>query len=542
MRKLTQLMLTLALLVVGVGEVKAAKVFELDYSQKTGFPFYVMGYVPEWVGGVMTDYGAAYKYQLKSEADGGGVDVSEAVIVATDNGTQYYRWTTGGGWHQYKIAEGVPTVVDGTYTGIYTVKALVKASETCSFNVDMRWGWNDGESKSANIMIPQSDEFVEVEWSYSGISGTSCDLIAQPGGTTATIEWKSLAVYSYDGSKNHVLRVTNSSAKTDFWGNTATYTFAEPLTKGTKYTVTAKICAADVTRGSVMRFVLIGGEGSVYGGDKDILANTFTQVSQEFTANANTDLEIDLGYIKGRVYIDDVSVVAEGSSTNLVSNDDFEETLVTTGWTVPGYTQQVIGHSEKEQGDVALGVRKVTIGSTGWATMIAPDFPLSVADDVDAYYAKYDSEKNHVKLTPIDDMRRYGSAVINGEPGDYYFPRITDGDITSNSTDDGMSISWGSVVGDGTHYALGAKGGVVGFVKVKSGVTIPSGKPYLVITDLPDASRDFFGFGEDEATGIENLTPALSEGEGTVYDLQGRRVAQPTKGLYIVNGKKVLVK
>ena len=27
-----------------------------------------------------------------------------------------------------------------------------------------------------------------------------------------------------------------------------------------------------------------------------------------------------------------------------------------------------------------------------------------------------------------------------------------------------------------------------------------------------------------------------------VYDLQGRRVTQPTKGLYIINGKKVLVK
>lgn len=46
----------------------------------------------------------------------------------------------------------------------------------------------------------------------------------------------------------------------------------------------------------------------------------------------------------------------------------------------------------------------------------------------------------------------------------------------------------------------------------------------------------------DETTGIQNLSPALSEGDGAVYDLQGRKVAQPTKGLYIVNGKKVVKK
>ena len=32
--------------------------YSLDYSTKSGFPFYVMSYVPEWVDGVMTDFGA----------------------------------------------------------------------------------------------------------------------------------------------------------------------------------------------------------------------------------------------------------------------------------------------------------------------------------------------------------------------------------------------------------------------------------------------------------------------------------------------------
>ena len=43
-------------------------------------------------------------------------------------------------------------------------------------------------------------------------------------------------------------------------------------------------------------------------------------------------------------------------------------------------------------------------------------------------------------------------------------------------------------------------------------------------------------------TGIQGLTPALSQGAGACYDLQGRRVTNPRKGLYIMNGKKIAMK
>ena len=49
---------------------------------------------------------------------------------------------------------------------------------------------------------------------------------------------------------------------------------------------------------------------------------------------------------------------------------------------------------------------------------------------------------------------------------------------------------------------------------------------------------------DDETTGIGASLVNSEEGKvnSAVYDLQGRRVAQPTKGLYIVDGKKVIVK
>ena len=58
-------------------------------------------------------------------------------------------------------------------------------------------------------------------------------------------------------------------------------------------------------------------------------------------------------------------------------------------------------------------------------------------------------------------------------------------------------------------------------------------------------SSSAIGFGDDNET--TDITMVQGEGfmvngSDNYYDLQGRRVAQPTKGLYIVNGKKVVIK
>ena len=155
--------------------------YKIDYSQNTGFPFYVMGYVPEWVDGVMTDYGAMFKYvEVKDDAE----ETSD-VIVKTQGGVEYYKIALNeGAWHQYFIADGIKTELDGSYK----VTAMVKASEAVTINVNMGWGWGDGQQKGASVAI--GTEWAEVEWEYSAIGGTSCNLGAQPGGATATIEWK----------------------------------------------------------------------------------------------------------------------------------------------------------------------------------------------------------------------------------------------------------------------------------------------------------------------------------------------------------------
>ena len=161
------------------------EVYKIDYANNTGFPFYVMGYVPEWFDGVMTDLGANYKYVTLDNEDG----LSSDVIVTTQGGAQYYRiQVESPEWHQYFIADGIPTQLDGRYK----VKAMVKASEPVNVNVNMGWGWGQGEQMAGVASI--GTDWTEVEWEYSGIAGTSCNLVAQPGTFTGTIEWKYVTV------------------------------------------------------------------------------------------------------------------------------------------------------------------------------------------------------------------------------------------------------------------------------------------------------------------------------------------------------------
>lgn len=75
--------------------------------------------------------------------------------------------------------------------------------------------------------------------------------------------------------------------------------------------------------------------------------------------------------------------------------------------------------------------------------------------------------------------------------------------------------------------------------------TLKCMRAHLEMTN-PNAARSIeLDFGEGETTGIDGLNGELKNGkieELKFYDLNGRRVENPTKGIYIVNGKKVVIK
>ena len=78
------------------------------------------------------------------------------------------------------------------------------------------------------------------------------------------------------------------------------------------------------------------------------------------------------------------------------------------------------------------------------------------------------------------------------------------------------------------------------FKKASGGNAIKAFRAYLRQRDVSNAKTVSMLF-EDETTGISELKDNVVM-PTVYYDLQGRRVADPSKGIYIVNGKKVIIK
>ncbi len=177
----------------------------------------------------------------------------------------------------------------------------------------------------------------------------------------------------------------------------------------------------------------------------------------------------------------------------------------------------------------------VSIDATaGYATFGYADAALDLTD-VDAYAVTVSDDK--AQLHSIQGKKiPAGTGIILKGSGDVTIPLTFDS--TDEVGDNALLVSDGTVAADlSTIYVLAKGNNGVGFYLLKDGY-VHKGKAYLKI--LPSTSvRQFIGFGDD-TTGIS----VIDNGKLTIdnyYDLQGRRVANPSKGLYIVNGKKVVI-
>jgi hypothetical protein len=123
--------------------------------------------------------------------------------------------------------------------------------------------------------------------------------------------------------------------------------------------------------------------------------------------------------------------------------------------------------------------------------------------------------------------------ILNGTAGAYNIPVAATG--TDISTTNKLKAAVTATAID-ANKAYILQGGLFHLVTAAS--TIPAGKAYLLASDITGGARSLnFTF---DATAIKAVEGEAQNGE--FYNVAGQRVAQPTKGLYIVNGKKVVVK
>lgn len=147
-------------------------------------------------------------------------------------------------------------------------------------------------------------------------------------------------------------------------------------------------------------------------------------------------------------------------------------------------------------------------------------------------------------------MAEMADGIVNSEQGVVLMSKT--GDIVMSKTNNYSSNDYSDndllgtpveITNPGNAYVLNYKmSNGVGFYKLSSTGYISANKAYLVYNNAANGTAQAFFAFDSAVTGVEVNKADANEDEHKVYDLQGRRVAKPANGLYIVNGKKVIMK
>lgn len=212
-------------------------------------------------------------------------------------------------------------------------------------------------------------------------------------------------------------------------------------------------------------------------------------------------------------------------------------------------------YNDAKDGDITieLGVEKawlellstganqlVTLGAIDWATFVS-DYPLDFTGSEVKAYVVTGASGSAITKEAVTTVAANTPLLLNAPAETYAIPVATTGTDYSATNKlvagDGSTITSGT--GAGFNYVLGEEGGNAMFLLINSTpAVVPQGKAYLALGAAP--ARGLNLFDDEETTGVNEVKTQKVAGE--YFNLAGQRVGNPTKGVYIVNGKKVVIK
>lgn len=182
-----------------------------------------------------------------------------------------------------------------------------------------------------------------------------------------------------------------------------------------------------------------------------------------------------------------------------------------------------------------------TISEAGFATYATTNNVVVPEDEnVKVMTVKVNAEGTAIELNEVKagTVIPAGRGILVKAPAGNCDFVVTSDKGTELANND-LKAASADVTSDGTKYfALTKIGEKVGFALVEKDVVIPAGKAYLSIPRAASGAK-FFGL-DGEATGINSVKTAKAD--GAYYTLEGVKTTKPVKGLYIHNGKKIVVK
>ena len=215
----------------------------------------------------------------------------------------------------------------------------------------------------------------------------------------------------------------------------------------------------------------------------------------------------DWAKYKGRYY-EQVKIGPNGYTSYYLENENFEVPAGCTAYIIKNVTQQGSTRFGKTT-DVAIAAGSVIPKQTGFVLK-------GTAGSTVTYRA------NLTGVTEVDVTGNLlvGTAVekeFNGAGYKYY-------------------LFGKGAVGQGFYYQTGRDGNSIKLPAHRAGLKLSASGP-----DFAPAKELIFNFDDATTTGINTVQPVAEKKNDVIYDLQGRRVTNPSRGIYIVNGKKVVI-
>lgn len=194
-----------------------------------------------------------------------------------------------------------------------------------------------------------------------------------------------------------------------------------------------------------------------------------------------------------------------------------------------------------------------TIGEDRIATFSSSKKLSFAKAGITPYYASK-IEDGSVTLTSVDNKTTWDHQgyVLRGAPGSYDIPVIEEGadyptgNLLKATSDDEAELPRANEA-EKFLYILAKKnnGSDIGFYHLSGTYNLAAHRAYLCTnTDVRPAAaaRVALLFSDDETTAVQTIEAIERPQSDKIYNISGQQVGKPTRGLYIINGKKVIIK
>ena len=516
----------------------------LDEALKTGDKVTIGAFRTTTTAAVLgVDFGTTATQTLKTDTDvlesnGTPTDFEITVPAAANGGTKIRLYRNSGSTGMWVSKVVVTTASSGSgETATWTVNpatATVTAGQSTTLqlttNYDGTLNFVSNDEAVATVSYNSSTKVITVNGIAAGTTS-----ISVTGDATSTYNAinKAIAV-----TVNHAELTSNVTDVMSGFG----YSYFGLTPKGTGSDDYAQ---PDVT--STDKTDAYGVSISIAKAESQTLPRYDAGYIRFYKENTLTVTAPAGSYITKIVFTEPASG-AQWNGTMSVANGEYLNSEKTWYADVTGYTSVVFTGKEGTNRFAGLKVYlmkttplPITISSaTGFATVFtyAPLDFSTLSSELKAYTAKVTG--NTVTLTQVDNVPANTGIVLKGDVKTHNVPVIASsttekGDLTGSVTEDLVYDSEATK----DYFYLGINAGKAQFKRLTSG-SIGAGKAYLALDKSTTARELDVVF--DETTALTLVNSEKRTVNSDIYNLAGQRVANPTKGLYIVNGKKVVIK